>query len=122
MKTINYFYLVLLPLLLSGGQFCFKKASMSVVFHSFTRFLISVVTNQYFWIALFIYGMATLLWLFILSRVPLSKAIPFIALTYVIVPVMAAVFFDEKLHLMYWMGVLIIIAGVYIAASNVSAA
>lgn len=117
MKPVDYFCLLLFPLLLSGGQFFFKKTAESAVIHSFSRFIVSVLGSPYFWSALLIYGAATFLWLFILSRVPLSKAILFAALTFVIVPFIAAVFFGEQLRLAYWAGVFLIVVGIYVSVA-----
>ena len=117
MKFADYFYLALFPVLLSGGQFFFKKAADSLVAYSVPRFLGSILSSPHFWAALLVYGFATLLWLFILSRMPLSKAIPFTALVFVIVPIISTVFFAEQLNLMYWIGAFVILIGVYITAT-----
>lgn len=84
---------------------------------SLVRFIGSLLVNPYFWIALFIYGAATVLWVFTLSRVPLSRAMPFVALTFAIVPVVSVVALGEKLNLAYWIGVAIIAAGVYVTVA-----
>ena len=84
---------------------------------SLIRFIGSLLVNPYFWIALFIYGAATVLWVFTLSRVPLSRAMPFVALTFAIVPVVSVVALGEKLNLAYWIGVAIIAAGVYVTVA-----
>ena len=84
---------------------------------SLVRFVGSLLVNPYFWIALFIYGAATVLWVFTLSRVPLSRAMPFVALTFAIVPVVSVVALGEKLNLAYWIGVAIIAAGVYVTVA-----
>lgn len=84
---------------------------------SLVRFIGSLLVNPYFWIALFIYGAATVLWVFTLSRVPLSRAMPFVALTFAIVPVVSVVALGEKLNLTYWIGVAIIAAGVYVTVA-----
>lgn len=84
---------------------------------SLIRFIGSLLVNPYFWIALFIYGAATVLWVFTLSRVPLSRAMPFVALTFAIVPIISVVALGEKLNLAYWIGVAIIAAGVYVTVA-----
>lgn len=84
---------------------------------SLVRFIGSLLVNPYFWIALFIYGAATVLWVFTLSRVPLSRAMPFVALTFAIVPIVSVVALGEKLNLAYWIGVAIIAAGVYVTVA-----
>lgn len=114
---VDYSCLILTPALLSAGQFFFKRASGSLVVDSLVRFIGSLLVNPYFWIALFIYGAATVLWVFTLSRVPLSRAMPFVALTFAIVPVVSVVALGEKLNLAYWIGVAIIAAGVYVTVA-----
>ena len=73
------------------------------------RFVESISRNPWFWVALLVYGTATLLWIFALSRAPLSRAMPFAALTFAIVPVIDSIFLREELNFAYWIGV---IAGV----------
>ncbi len=64
MKPADYFYLLLAPVLLSAGQVLFKKTADAAVTHSLSRFLGSLLASPHFWTALFIYGAATLLWVF----------------------------------------------------------
>ncbi len=116
MKPADYFYLLLTPVLLSAGQVLFKKTADTAATHSLSRFLGSLLASPSFWAALFIYGAATFLWIFTLSRVPLSRAMPFVALTFIIVPAIGAMFFSERLNLLYWLGLAIIVVGVCIAA------
>ena len=114
MSPIDYCCLILIPVLLSSGQILFKKTANVLVTDSAPRFLVSILGNMHFWTALFVYGIATLLLIFVLSRVPLSKAMPFIALTFVIVPLVSAVSFGERLGPIYWIGVGLILSGVYV--------
>ena len=122
MKPADYFYLLLAPVLLSAGQVLFKKTADAAVTHSLSRFLGSLLASPHFWAALFIYGAATFLWIFALSRVPLSRAMPFVALTFIIVPAIGAAFFGERLNLLYWLGVLIILVGVSVTVAAQGAA
>ena len=116
MSYIDYLCLLLVPALLSAGQFLFKRSADSAVVDSVPHFLDSLLVTPYFWAAMAIYGVATLLWVFMLSRIPLSGAMPFVALTFVIVPIISVVFLDEKLDFLQWFGMLLIIAGICIAA------
>ena len=122
MKPADYFYLLLAPVLLSAGQVLFKKTADAAITHSLSRFLGSLLASPHFWAALFIYGAATLLWVFTLSRVPLGRAIPFVALTFVIVPLIGAAFFGERLNILYWLGVFIILVGVSVTVAAQGAA
>ena len=113
MRPIDLLLLLLTPLLLSAGQFLFKKTAAGLEARSLAEFLTALLTSPCFWAALTVYGAATLLWVFALSRVPLTGAMPFVALTFVIVPAIGAVFLGERLNLTYWLGVTLIIAGVF---------
>ena len=113
MRPIDLLLLLLTPLLLSAGQFLFKKTAAGLEARSLAEFLTSLLTSPWFWAALTVYGAATLLWVFALSRVPLTGAMPFVALTFVIVPAIGAAFLGERLNLTYWLGVTLIIAGVF---------
>ncbi len=118
MAPIDYLCLILVPLMLSTGQFLFKKTSEALVVNSLPRFMGSLLATPLFWAALFIYGAATLLWMFVLSRVPLSRAMPFVALTFVIVPIISTVFLGERLSFMYWIGLLAIVVGVVVTVEG----
>ena len=119
MNFIDYLCLLLTPVLLSAGQFLFKRSADSAVADSVPRFIGSLLVSPYFWPALAIYGATTILWVFVLSRVPLSSAMPFLALTFVIIPIIGVVVLGEKLNILYWLGVAFIMAGVYTTATAV---
>ena len=76
MEPADYFCLILAPVLLSAGQVLFKKTADTLDVHSFSRFLGSLLGTSHFWAALCVYGVATLLWVFVLSRVPLVGRCP----------------------------------------------
>ncbi len=118
MNLVDYLGLLLTPALLAAGQFLFKRTADSLSADSAFRFISSLLGSPYFWAALSIYGVATLMWVFTLSRVPLSRAMPFVALAFVIVPVISAMFLGERLNLAYWVGVAIIVAGVYTTVAS----
>lgn len=58
------------------------------------------------------YGAATVLWLYILSRVPLSQAYPIQSLAYIIAVVGAYYIFGEPLNAAKIVGCILILAGV----------
>lgn len=61
---------------------------------------------------LVLYGIATILWLAVLSRLPLSVAYPLQSLAYVLGIFVAFYFFHEAIPLNRWIGVGIIVVGV----------
>ncbi len=103
--------LMLFSVLLSCGQMLFKVvASALPAFNSVSWFL-TLAVNPWFYLAVLLYGAATLLWISILQHVPLSLAYPFVALGFVIVPLASWVLFKEPLNISYALGVVFIIIG-----------
>ena len=62
------------------------------------------------------YGLGTLVWLGVLSRLDLGLAYPLLALSYVLVPLLALVFLGEKMPMARWVGIGVIIFGVILVA------
>lgn len=100
------------PLMIAIGQVLFKLTSEKLVttggsFHT-------ALFNPVFILALVIYGSATLLWIYVLKKIPLAYAYSFMALTFVLVPLMAALWLGETLTLRYALGAVFIIIGLLI--------
>ena len=118
--------LIIFALIMSTGQFLFKKTAISLndlnVSHSTSLNLFDNISRliqvPWFYIAIILYAFATLFWLYILQRIPLSVAYPFTATTMIWVPLMANLFFEEKLSYSYWMGAILIISGIAIISSE----
>lgn len=103
--------------LLAAGQTLFKVAAQKLGQGSQSLGgLPALLAMPVFWGALLLYGCGTLLWINILQSVPLSRAYPFAALGFVIVPVLATLFFAERLTLTYGVGALLIVVGVVVTA------
>jgi len=66
--------------------------------------------------SLAVYGIATLLWIWVLREVPLSQAYPLMALSFVLVPAAGALIFGERVTLTYGIGVSLIVLGVVLIA------
>lgn len=99
---------------LSVGQVLFKVAASKIDVQGkgiFQGFLL----NPALIIALAVYGFATIAWLWVLKEIPLRTAYPFIALGFVIVPIMAHFFLGEAFKWTSLAGALVIILGVYIS-------
>ncbi len=102
--------------ILSSGQLLFKKAAQSSGTISSIADIRWLATNQWLWLALILYGIATVLWVAILQRVPLSTAVLFNALCFVLVPLSAALIFGESVGWRHAIGIALIIAGLYVVA------
>ena len=103
--------------LLAAGQTLFMVAALKLKgAGGASTDLLSLAAIPSFWLALALYGLGTLLWIFILQTVPLSRAYPFMALAFVMVPLMAMLFFAERLNLTYTVGTVLIVAGVLVTS------
>jgi undecaprenyl phosphate-alpha-L-ara4N flippase subunit ArnE len=106
-----YGLLIVVPVILAIGQVLFKLASSSFSAFSYGSFRLLAV-NPYLLAALALYGGATVLWLYVLSRVKLGHAYPFIALTFVIVPILAHFILGETFGSRYVLGLMLVVLGV----------
>lgn len=59
-----------------------------------------------------IYASATILWIYVLRTVPLTKAYPYMALSFVLVPLFSVLLFSESVRPQYLVGTGLIVAGV----------
>lgn len=109
---VRYLLLLTCVLGISIGQVLFKKISLLV--HSGTGILSSRVIYLSITAAL-LYGGATILWIWALRGVELSKAYLFMALCFVLVPAMSWYFFSEPIRIGYLFGAMLIIAGILVA-------
>jgi drug/metabolite transporter (DMT)-like permease len=98
---------------ISCGQLLFKMASSQLnkgVSALDIKFILLVG------LSFALYAATSILWIFLLKRIPLSTGYIFLASTYVIVPFCAALLFDEVLRPQFWIGATLIGAGVFITA------
>jgi len=95
--------------LISTGQVLFKivglmSARPTGIFHPPTLLVAAG--------AFAIYGVATLIWIYLLRSIELAKAYPFMALSFLFVPVAAAIFFGERVSYPYFAGVALVMLGI----------
>jgi drug/metabolite transporter (DMT)-like permease len=62
-------------------------------------------------VGIFLYGLSTILWINVLQSVPLSKAYPFFALGFVLVPFAGVILFGETIVISQYIGISLIVAG-----------
>ena len=126
LSIIHIVQLILFALMMSTGQFLFKKTAISIetinspipVSFGLIDVLFKALHVPWFYMAIFLYSLATLFWLYILQKVPLSIAYPFTATTMIWVPLIANIFFAERLTYSYWMGIILIVSGIAIIGSK----
>ena len=119
---LTYFQIVQLvsfTFLMSLGQIFFKKTALSLAVNSDEGLslldgIFKALLVPWLYMALCVYGIATIFWIYILQRIPLSLAYPFSALAMIMVPIIAVYLFGERLTWSYWIGVLFILTGIII--------
>jgi drug/metabolite transporter (DMT)-like permease len=111
-SVLDLIGLLLFTTLMAFGQFLFKHSALALSGLGLSDSLLALARLPVFYAALVLYGGSTLLWVWILTRVPLSLAYPFVAVVMILVPVMGWICFDEHLSPAYWIGAGLIIAGV----------
>lgn len=97
------------------GQLFFKKAAVGLPAQPG---IIDWLLNGWLLVALVLYGVTTLLWVWILRHTPLHLAYPFMGLAFLLVPIMASLWLKEPLHWQSLAGGILILAGVWLAASG----
>jgi multidrug transporter EmrE-like cation transporter len=98
------------------GQVLFKTVAVKSNALTSAQSLFGMLLIPQFWLALLLYGLATLLWIRILQEVPLSRAYPFAALGFVLVPAASVLFFGETISKTYILGAVFIISGILVVA------
>jgi drug/metabolite transporter (DMT)-like permease len=106
--------ITLTVLTLSAGQVLFKLAANQL--HDVHEALKSL-TSGWLLLALIVYALATVFWVYTLRSVPLKIAYPFVAFAYFLVPVFAHYILDEIVNFRTFVGASIIIFGVWVSVS-----
>lgn len=101
-------------LMMVTGQMLFKAGSQGKTISKISD-IISLVFSPAVLLALLIYGLTTLLWLYILSRVKISFAYPVQALAFPVVLIASSLIFHEEIPVNRWFGVIVIVVGVFIS-------
>lgn len=99
---------------LSAGQILFKLSSQKL---GASKTIFDVNFLGVLGSAMALYAIVSVAWVAILQNAQLNKLYPIMALSFVVVPLASAYFFNEKLSLQYGIGVVVIIVGIMIAVS-----
>lgn len=103
---------------MAGGQLLFKSAALRYASDApLGERLFSIVANVYFLAAVGLYVTLTVLWVWILTFTPLSRAYPFIALAFAITPLLGGLVFAEPITTRLMLGIGLILGGLLLVAS-----
>jgi drug/metabolite transporter (DMT)-like permease len=97
---------------MTGGQLLFKTAALRMADdRAFTARALSLVHDVPFISAIALYAALSVLWVWILTFTPLSRAYPFVAIAFALTPVVGAVVFSEPLSPRLLVGIAVIAVG-----------
>jgi drug/metabolite transporter (DMT)-like permease len=101
------------------GQLLFKVAAMRGPSGNApaAERIAGLLFNGWFGVALVLYGALTVLWVWILSFTPLSRAYPFVALAFALTPALGSLVFDEPASFRLVIGVALILCGLFFIAT-----
>jgi drug/metabolite transporter (DMT)-like permease len=108
---LDSLWLSLFAVTLSGGQLLFKITADRMAGRSFWA---ALAFQPAFYAAVLLYGAATVVWIWLLTRLPLSRAYPYSAATVILVPLLASYFFGDELTIRFWVGTVLIVTGMLI--------
>ena len=112
---MNILLILLSVAMICAGQVLFKLVGLRLASGA------SAFSPNVLWLmscAVFIYGAATILWVYVLKFVPLTKAYPFMALCFVVVPLLGVAILSERINSQYAAGVAFIVVGVVMAVRS----
>lgn len=113
MTILQILWAIICVLAITAGQILFKRLGVEIQAGS-SLFSFKVIGQAF--VAFSIYGMATILWIYLLRFVPLNKAYLFMALSFVFVPLAGHFFLAEKITLGSIVGAALIIFGIFFAS------
>ena len=114
MAPQNVLALSLIAVGMAIGQVLFKMGARALVAEGP---LLHKLLSPYLAAGILLYGVTMLAWVWQLCMVDLSRAYPFIALAFAIVPLLGIFVLGETVSVRYWVGVACIILGIAIVQS-----
>ncbi len=108
-----YLLLSINIILLVSGQTLWKIGLTGIEIKFNMQNILRLFFNPYIFGGLIIYGAATVIWLYILSRAELSLVYPLQSLCYVATAVAAVLIFKENIPPARWGGLGLIVLGAY---------
>lgn len=84
--------------------------------HAAAGFVAKMLTNVTVLAGMSMYFLSAAMWLYLLTKLDVSVVQPILSLTYVLTPILAIFFIGESVPLTRWLGILVIVLGVFIVA------
>ena len=117
----NYLFLGVSILLAVMGQLLMKKGMMLFGTFQVTQLfskIIPMFLNPYVFFGFVCFGLSSIFWLVVLSRLEISLVYPMVSVAYVLVAVVSWFFFKENLTIIRWAGIAVILLGVFLISRS----
>lgn len=109
---------VLAATLESIGQISFKKGASTHRTIQGIRYYVNLIKNRWVITGLFSYAIEMVIWLFLLSNIPLSVAFPLSGLQQLFIILFSAIILKERINNVEWLGAGLIALGTSIIVNS----
>ncbi|MFA5113158.1 MAG: EamA family transporter [Candidatus Margulisiibacteriota bacterium] len=118
---MNYLIMIVSITLAIAGQLLMKRGMIAFGTFPVSQLLVKLVPiflNPWVFAGLACFGLSSVFWLVVLSRMPLSLVYPMVSFGYVLVALLSVFFFKEHVSLIRWTGIVVIILGVFLISRS----
>ena len=116
MLILSVLFNVIAQLLLKKGVQILADLHFSL--EAVAKLITAIFSNLYLFGGMFCFGLSALLWLFVLSKMPVSIAYPLGSLGYILTAILAFFLLNEPLTISKIIGILLICIGVFVLVRN----
>jgi drug/metabolite transporter (DMT)-like permease len=100
-----------------AGQLLFKAAALRVAGDApLVDRAVGLLQNGFFLAAMALYFALSVLWVWILTFTPLSRAYPFMALAFALTPIVGGLLFTEPMSARLLLGIAVVLGGLFLVA------
>jgi len=117
----NYLLLGTSILLAVAGQLFMKRGMMLFGTFPVSQLLYKIFPiffSPLIFIGLIFFGLSSIFWLVVLSRLELSLVYPMVSVAYVLVALFSWLVFKENVTLIRWLGIFVVIFGVFLISRS----
>ncbi len=104
-----------------AGQLLMKQGMMMFGKFPVTQLLakmIPMIFQPYVFLGIICFGVSSIFWLVVLSRIDLSLAYPLVSIAYIVVAIFSYYVFKENVSLLRWIGIITICLGVLLISRS----
>jgi drug/metabolite transporter (DMT)-like permease len=114
MGRIDVLILTAVATSIALGQYFFKRVGVSIHGASPVGAVRMLMASPLFYAAIGLYATSTVLWIFALSRMPITRAYPWIMAASATVPIIGWLGFGERVSPGFWIGLIFVLVGLAI--------